>query len=91
MQSRKQNVHSKIIMFSYILRKIIKIVAINYQILRLKSTRFNFGSGSALKTRSESDPQTFRLNLRGLYSHGKGGVGKEGRGGVRKWERGDIV
>jgi len=64
-----------------ILRKIIKIVAIRCQILRLKCTKFDFGWGSApdptgeLILRSAPDPLA---GFKGPTSKDRGGSGKEG-------------
>jgi len=58
-----------------ILRKIIKIVAIRCQILRLKCTEFDFGDGGAY-----SAPPDW-LDLRGLLLRGgKGRREGEGKG-----------
>jgi len=54
-------------------REIIKIVTTKCHILQLKSTKFDFGWGSAL----DPLPQTPLLDLRGLLLRGK-------RGGERK-------
>ena len=55
-----------------ILRKIIKIVATRCQILTLKCTKFDFGSGSSPHPagRTYSAPQTPKLDLRGLLLRG---------------------
>jgi len=66
-----------------ILRKIIKIVAPRFHILRLKCTRFDFGPQTPLRELTAL-PQTPYLDLRGPTSKGREGTGEEGRGGERK-------
>jgi len=73
-----------------ILRKITKIVATRYQILRLKCTKFNFGwrwgfapnpAGGAY-----SAPPDLLAGLKGPTSKGREGMGR-GRGQGRSGER----
>ena len=63
-----------------VLIKIIKIVAIRCQILRLKCTKFNFGWGSALDPAAGacSAPPDPLAGFKGPTS--KGGEGREGDG-----------
>jgi len=66
-----------------ILRKIIKIVAIRCQILRLTCTKFYFGRGSAPDSDGQLTalPTSPLLNLRGLLlRRGREGEGKGRRG-----------
>ena len=66
-----------------ILRKIIEIVAIRCQILRLKCTKFNFGWGSAPDPAggAYSAPPDHLAGFKGPTSKGReGGGGEEGNG-----------
>jgi len=70
-----------------ILRKIIKIVAIRCQILRLKCTKFDFGWRSTPDPAggAYSAPHSPWLDLRGLLlrgGEGRRGETGEGKGGV---------
>jgi len=74
-----------------ILRKIIEIVAIRCQILRLKCTKFDFGWGSAPDPAggAYSAPSDPLAGFRGPTSKGRGkGEGREGRGRGREGEEG---
>jgi len=77
-----------------ILRKIIKIVAMRCQILRLKCTKFDFGWGSAPDPAggAYSAPPDPLAGFKGPTSKGREGNGREGgvgegtgkgRGGVK--------
>jgi len=61
-----------------ILRKIIKIVATRYQILRLKFTKFDFGWGSASDSAggANSAPPDLLAGFRGPTSKGREGMGR---------------
>ena len=66
-------------MLGKILRKIIKIVAIRWRILRLKCTKFDFGWGSAPDPApgAYSAPQTPLLDLDAASRQGRGWAGEE--------------
>jgi len=72
-----------------ILRKIIKIVAIRCQILRLKCTKFDFQTPLGELTALPRPPSWIEGGLllregggrEGEGGQGRGGEGKEGRGG----------
>ena len=70
-------------MWQMILRKIIKVFAIRYQILRLKCTKINLGWGSGLWPRpywgAYSAPQTPSWN-KGVLLLRRGERGREGKG-----------
>ena len=74
-----------------ILRRIVKIVATKYQILRLKCTKIDFGWGSAPDPAggAYSAPPDPQLDLRGPISkargYRKGGDGEEGGDNGRRW------
>jgi len=76
-----------------ILRKIIKIFATRFQILRLKCTKSDFGWGSASDPAGElTAPPELLSGLKGIASKGRGGRGngrEEGREGMGKEGRGD--
>jgi len=65
-----------------ILRKIIKIVATRCQILRLKCTKFDFGSGSAPHPAwgAYSAPPDPLAGFKGPTSKGREGRGGKGKG-----------
>jgi len=67
-----------------IFRKIIKIVATRFQILRLKCTKIDFGWGSAPDPAggAYSAPPDSLARFKGPTSKGRGGEGngREGRG-----------
>jgi len=78
------------------LGKIIKIVAIRCQILRLKCTKFNFGWGSTPDPAGEhcplgelTAPPEPLAGLRGLLLRGGGGTGRGGRGKGREGREGE--
>ena len=70
-----------------ILRRIVKIVATECQILRLKCTKIDFGCGSALDPAGGSlqrSPRPPAGSKERGYRKGQGGEeGGEGRGGVK--------
>ena len=65
------------------LRKIIKIAATRWQILKLKCTKIDFGWGSALDPAggAYSAPPDPLAGFNGPTSKGRGGEGRGGRGG----------
>ena len=69
-----------------VLRKIIKIVANRCQILRLKCTKFDFGSAPDPTEGAYSAPSDPLAGFKGPTSKGSGGEGRGGRGGERKGE-----
>ena len=74
-----------------ILRKIIKIVATGCQILRLKCTKFDFGSGFAPDPAGGAYRAPHTL-FKGPTSKGRGREGGEGKEGAReRGERGREV
>ena len=70
-----------------ILRKIIKVVATRYQILRLKCTKFDFGWGSA-PDHTEGTYTVLPRPLAGFEGPtSKGGRGGKGEGGEGRERR----